>query len=500
MSSLQALEEREQERQSLETQLQQSNDARNLQEEHMRGLVQKIEELEAQLREDFEAKVRSQALNTENDKLRTELATKYSRISDLETQLAAKNENYMTEVDRFGREVARLTQLLNEREEASKSATDRTMAIVQEECRAKLQHLQEEMRQRLQQAENDRLLVVTQLDETKKKLADKEQDASDNISSLQQALDAAELRTQELTKEGQQKDLEAQALRADLVAAQKANTEMQKEQLKVKWPWRGTDTRPSPFVAQGPVQTGQSDEDRVAQPSFNSQPPSDQTDIFGAALRRVTVQSPHPGVLTPTPLSVEQEQSRRRGNLQQPRPIIKRVTRSSANAEAPATFGQDSVPASNLLSDYNSFLRNPFTRPSNSKEAETNAARDNGREGLSGAEQRDNTQGPTSGQAVKIKLKNSKRPRKTSESEPVGPFSSPVRPERDDDPFVDDEDVPQSKRTKVQKPKAPATSRRGKQKPKPLSGLSAPGVVHGSFPPGVVQGGFHPASEPKDTA
>jgi hypothetical protein len=68
---------------------------------------------------------------------------------------------------------------------------------------------------------------------------------------------------------------------------------------------------------------------------------------------------------------------------------------------------------------------------------------------------------------------------------------------------VDDDDVPQVKRAKVQKPKAPASSRRGKnassqtKKQKPLSGLAGQGVVYGSFPPGVVQGGPHPPSEPK---
>lgn len=579
----QQLEEKRGEISLLTRVIQEANDTLKVREKRVHDLALRVEELEAQPREDPEAKIRSEALSADNDRLKTELVTDSSKISDLEARVKSRNESHMAEVDKLSREITRVKQLLRDLEGASKLESDKKLAKTKEQHSEELQRLEHDMRDRLQRAEDDRLLVAKHLNETQVELTAKEQmcnEVSDNAKSFQEALKDAELRVQEITDDSQQraKDFGAKqdqdygkisSLRADLHAAQKAASDIredhrsQSDTLKGlqrslwKWArgqavsrgfasdfdqmWRdtqsignlgdrwafflqrvlpevslhGTQPRADALSAQAsftgfeatpnlsthhtpnmrlvePAKIEYDDDDQSSQQSL-----SNQVAMIGPSLRHVSIKSPHPGVLTPVPPSVEQEKSRRRGNMQQPKPIMKRVTRSSTNADASQPLAQDSLSTSSLVPGYGLQFHQPSARltdPIENEQSDTPS----GNQGLvlsrTGATQHANL---ASGASIKIKLKGSKRPRKTSDAEQVEPFAGD-RLENHHGPVTDDDDVPQTKKAKLQKPKSPPSSRRKRtssaaRMQKPPTGLF--GVVHGSFPPGTMQGTRHQPSE-----
>ncbi|OIW24917.1 hypothetical protein CONLIGDRAFT_75762 [Coniochaeta ligniaria NRRL 30616] len=556
------IDQGERERQSLERQLREATNTGKEQEERIEDLVRKVDELEAQPREDPEGKLRSQILSRENGDLKAQLAVKCSSITDLETRLNARSESYAADVASLSQEIMRLTQRMNDREETAKSATDKTLATVQEESRADLQRLEADTRERLQQAAQDRLLVVNQLAETRKKLEAAEQrrrDESGDSNALRAALNEAELRNRKLVEDLKQKEAELENDKAHFTtlwnwAASKAEEyrfDIQKMWTDAeagggpvrRWTFflervlaeidkhRGSPGEAPPagiadphaadngyshtgatpstsghlpprVLTQEPTRSGQDENGRAPQQTSYLSPLNTEARMLGADLRRVTVQSPYPGALTPIPPSVEQEKSRRRDSKQQPKPIM-RLTRSAAHAEE-LRLGQDfESTASSIPRAYGSLLGHGFTHSSDEDEKEEIDM--NGSGTPSGAGQNRNAQGEAAGSGIKIMIKNSKRPRQTTEAEPVELLPSPVRPKKGRDLGVeeDDDDIPQVKRAKVQKPKAPASSRRGKntgsrtKKQKPLPSLANPGVVYGSFPPGVIQGGLQPPGKPK---
>ncbi|KAH8904311.1 hypothetical protein BR93DRAFT_970853 [Coniochaeta sp. PMI_546] len=547
------IDEREKERQLLKQQLEKANDARQAQEERIEELVRKVCQLNAQPQEDPEGRVGLQALTRENDDLKAQLAVKCSSIASFKTQLDAKNESYVADVASFGKEIKRLTQLLNDREESSKSATKKTLTTVQEDHQAKLQRLEVDMRSRLQLAEKDRQLVLDQLDETRKKLEVAEQlrhnEPSNTNALLQAALDEAELRNQKLVEDLKQKEaevendkthfaslwnwagskaeahgfdvdkiwkdaqevggpakrwtcfLESILARIDMHGAPPGETppagiaaphELDKSSSHARFMPGVSGLSQPRFLTQVAAGNGNDGDGQVSQQNFHLRPPAGPGGMLGGEARRVTVRSPHSGVLTPVPPSVEQEKARRRGNQQQPKPIMKRLTRSSAHADE-LRLGQDLVSASILPPGFGS-LGNPFARSTETDEKEEIGI---GRgDDPSGGFRSDETQGAVAGSGLKTKLKSAKRSRRTTEAEPVEPFSAdPPKTDLVDD----DDDVPQMKRAKVHKQKTPASSRRAKvtasRPKKQLSGLAAQGVVYGSFPAGVVHGGPIPPSE-----
>lgn len=213
--------------------------------------------------------------------------------------------------------------------------------------------------------------------------------------------------------------------------------------------------------------------------NFARQPLPTAVALFGAELRRVTVQSPHPGVITPVPPSVEQERSQRRGGSQ-PKPIIKRVTRSATTLEASQVHTQEMTPTNHRLGAYGGFQLHPNNNPpalvqpllekSNNSSVEDSAVN------------RRNT-------------RNQKRGRSTNNSVAVAAFSPS---ELSQDPLSDNEadNASQPKKMRSQKPATRGTSRRGRSTPSQTRKQkrnpgSAAGVVHGSLAsvPGVVHGG-----------
>ncbi|KAB5566490.1 hypothetical protein GE09DRAFT_1056028 [Coniochaeta sp. 2T2.1] len=240
----------------------------------------------------------------------------------------------------------------------------------------------------------------------------------------------------------------------------------------------------------------------ASQQSFNLRPRFDQATAIGEELRRrVTVHSPYPGALTPVPPSVEQERVRRRANIEPPKPAIRRITRSSTSANLSQGFHDGDVSASPGFGGW-ILPQNSDSQDAEVKEETGDPAANDG----AGPSAATEPHRPGTGTSIKIKLKNSKRPRHGGE---VGLAESSIMShpqELHNDPVEDDEDeVPRSKRARTQKPRTPAApSRRGKRTPAAAksqrsSGLAAPGVVHGSFPPGVVQGSRHPppSSQPR---
>lgn len=452
-----------------------------------------------------------------------------------------------------------LEQKLQEANDARKAQEERIQDLVRKVD--ELQRLEADMPERLQQAEESRMLVVTQLDETRNKLepAEKrERNEPGNISTLQAALNEAELRNQKLVEDLRHREAELEHDKTHFATLWNwAGNKAEAHGFDVDETWKDAqeasdpDTRWTCFLeriltkidmhrspsgqappvgvatphafasnlsqreaisngsghiitlssAQEPVRSAKSEDSQVSQQNFSLRPPRNESRILGADLRRVMVQSPHPRALTPVPPSVEQEKSRRRGNQQKPKSSMKRLTRSTAHADE-LKLGQDLVSAGMLATGYGSLFTNAVLRPSETDEKEE-IGMNNGSTPSGENESRNGQGGATAGSGTKTMTQSSKRSRKTSDSEPIEPFSSSVQPRKDQDLVVDDDDVPLVKRAKVQKPKASAGTRRGKstssqpKKQKPLSGLAGQGVVYGSFPPGVVQGGPHPPSEPK---
>ncbi|KAB5583149.1 hypothetical protein GE09DRAFT_292230 [Coniochaeta sp. 2T2.1] len=235
----------------------------------------------------------------------------------------------------------------------------------------------------------------------------------------------------------------------------------------------------------------------ASQQSFNLRPRFGQAAAIGEELRRrVTVHSPHPGALTPVPPSVEQERAHSRANIEPPKPAIRRITRSSTSTNLTLGFHDGDVPASPGFGGW--LLPQNFDSQDAEVKEETGDPAANDGAGPAAAT---DPHRPATGTSIKIKLKNSKRPRHGGEVGLAEPSVMSYPQELHNDPVEDDEDeVPRSKRAKSQKPRTPAApSRRAKRTPAAAksqrsSGLAAPGVVHGSFPPGVVQGSRHPPS------
>jgi hypothetical protein len=210
--------------------------------------------------------------------------------------------------------------------------------------------------------------------------------------------------------------------------------------------------------------------------------------MFAAGLRRVTVQSPHPGVLTPVPPSVEQEKSQRRGGSQ-PKPIIKRVTRSATTLEASHARAQELLPVMQHLATYGGFQLHPNNNPRTSGQSLTEQSNNSSLKELTGNRQKNNGSPRT-----RSTLESQKRGRSTNNSAAVAAFSPN---ELSQDPLSDHDGdgVPQPKRSRVQKPATRGNSRRGRSTPsqsrkQKQSPGSAAGVVHGSLAgvPGVVHG------------
>jgi hypothetical protein len=516
-ATLQGVIERgEQERLSLERQLRDANDLGKAQEDRIQDLVRKVDRLETQPRQDPEAKLRSEALARENDDLKAQLETKCTSISDLEAKLNAKSASYKAEVDSLTKEISKFTQLMSERDEASNSAREKAVGAVREECRAKLQRLEEKTEERVQQAREARRLAVNELEETRKKLEAREEgehEESETVDALQTALDEAQLHNRNLVEDFHGKEaklstltgvfesiwkwaaskVEAHGLPLDvgkvwedsgadgdegkrwtfLLETLFAELGSHRASFRQAAPEEGiaapqasvtakSDTQamssvsgplPPGLMTREPAKSEEYGGGQDPQQAYDPRTRSDPASRLRAGSRRATVKSPHPGVLTPVPPSVEQEKSRRRGNMQQPKPIIKqRVTRSTPHANE-FLLGQDWDAAS--------------LSPGSSK--------------------------------------NSKRPRKTDEPQSVEPLSLSAPREQDHDSIEDDDYVPRAKRARTQKPKTQASSRRGRgtssaqtKQPTPRSGLAGPGVVHGRLPPQVVQGRHPPPPEPKN--
>lgn len=472
-----------------------------------------------------------------------------------------RRENRMLKdvIDEDKKERQSLEQKLREANDARKAQEERLQDLVRKVD--ELQRLEADMPERLQQVEESRMLVVTQLDETRKKLeaAEKrERDEPGNISTLQAALNEAELRNQKLVEDLKQREAELDNDKAHFATLWNwAGNKAEAHGFDVDETWKGAQEASDPdkrwtcflerilakidmhrsspgqappagiaishasgsnlsqreamrngsghhlgfSLAQEPARSRKIEDSQVSQQEFYLRPSGNEAKILDADLRRVMVQSPHPGALTPVPPSVEQEKSRRRGNQQQPKTIMKRLTRSNAHADE-LRLGQDFKSAGILSLGYGSPRGNAFLRPSVTDEKEEIGMNNSGAPSEE-SQSRNGQGGATAGSGTKTKTQNSKRSRKTSDSELVEPFSSSVQPKKDQDLVVDDDDVPLVKRAKVQKLKAPASTRRGKstssqpKKQKPLSGLAGQGVVYGSFTPGVCQGGPHPPSEPK---
>ena len=510
----------QQERETLQRQLLEANATRKAQEDRIQELVQTVHKLQAQPQGDPEAELRSQALVAENDDLKAQLTTKASSISNLQNQLNRSKESHKAEVDSLSKEISKLNLLMYEKDEVSRTATEKAVATAQEEHQAELERIREEMQARLQEARDARKSAVHDLDETRKKLealeASKEgnERESNKISALQTAVDEAEGRNRKLVQDlhGMEAKLSAQNQSFESIGKwASGKVEAQGLALNLGKIWEdasadGDDAKrwtvfletlilelmqhasvrealpatvalppaPTPAPAPAPVNTYSR-----AQPMPNGLRPilptlprlepvkqyAPQVDAFrtpshqlpGPGLddtKRATVMSPHFDVLTPVPPSVEQEKSRRRGGMQQPKSIIKRITRSTPHASE-LIAGQDIDLAS-----------------------------------LS----------PRSG-------KSSKRPRKADEPAPEADSASlPVPHNPDPDPIEDEDNAPQPKKARTQKPKTPSGSRRGRgassqaKQQTPRSGLAARGVVHGRLPPGVpgILRDRHPLpSEPK---
>lgn len=442
---------------------------------------------------------KAQSHSRETDDLKAQLAIKCSVISDLEAKLVAQNESYKAEVGSLTREISRFTRLMNERDEASRSTTEKAVATVQEECRSKLQRREDEMQGRLQQAQDGRNSAETELAGARKKLEDMEtaeHDKSDQIKAFATANDEAMLRNQKLVEDLHGKEARLVTLTgafqsiAEWASSKAAvhglefnvgrvwdDSEMDGDEGK-RWTalletlleelgmhHASSQQAPSANIAASktPVTThshaqamfcvseplspnpftqdlrnseenGETHDSELTQGLRTG---SDHASRLRDSSRRATVQSPHPGVLTPIPPSVEQEKVQRRASTQQPKSIIKRpLTRSRANA--------------------NDYIL--------------------GREwelGTLSPDSKDNTKHPKAIDELQ-----------TSAQIPV--------------PNENDEDIPPAKRARTKSGKVKSSSK--SKQPAPRSGLAAPGVVHGRLLFEVAHGKQASASEPKNVS
>lgn len=504
------IQEGEHENQSLETQLRAAEDKCKEQEGRLSELGQEVEELKAGSREVAGQQLQIQTLLAEKKQLEDDLKAKASGISNLETQLAdtlkssqlqiqgltEENQKKASEMEAQQKANSTMIQTLNNTlAESRKQVTD-TVAISgsqAEKLRAILQSLGNWAQEKAtaygfaedldriwkecEPASDQGVKWTRYLEKILSRIAFKEE----NIGAAHQA-EASRL---PLSGFG---DTQAQ-LTSSIAGPLPLNSGSHQQ--------AGIVGRPAiPDSQQSLVVPSSQQSLQPANPQQNLhlRPLNDAAGMFGE--RRVTVQSPHAGVVTPVPPSVEQEKTQRRGGAQ-PKPIIKRVTRSSTTSEASQIQGQDIVPASSLLSGYGSFQLHPNSNPRASGHSSTEQ-RNDGNVGRENANQAPGDPQSTNGRPpTKIKVKNQKRGRKTLDSQAIEQFSPnpPSEVGHDHAEHDEDDDAPLAKRTKVQKPTARGNTKRGKSastqanKQKAASG-SAAGVVHGSLAgvPGVVHG------------
>jgi hypothetical protein len=496
------IQEGEHENQSLETQLRAAEDKCKDQEGRLSELGQQVEELKAGSREVAGQQLQIQNLLAEKKQLDDDLKAKASGICNLETQLAdslkssqlqiqgltEQHQKNASEMEAQQKANSAMIQTLNDTLAESRKQVADTVAMSgsqAEKLRAILQSLGnwaqdkataygfaedlDRIWKECEPASDQGVKWTLYLEKILSRIAFKEE----SIGAAHQA-EASRL---PLSGFG---DTQAQLTRS--VAGPLPLNSGPQQQAGITGRQAIPDSQQS-LVVPNSLQLPN------PQQNLALQPLNDTAGMFGA--RRVTVQSPHAGVVTPVPPSVEQEKTQRRGGAQ-PKPIIKRVTRSSTTSEASQVLGQDIVPASRLLAGYGSFQLHPNNNPRTSAHSSTEQRNDSNADQAPGDAQSVNGRPPT-----KIKVKNQKRGRKTLNSQATESFSPnpPSEVGHDHEEHDEDDDAPLVKRTKVQKPTTRGNAKRGKPAPtqankqKAASG-SAAGVVHGSLAgvPGVVHG------------
>jgi phage shock protein A len=521
------LEKGEQERQELQQQVGEMNKLHKSYEGQLQDLLHKVGKFETQQRVDSEAKACSEALAKENEDLKAQLETKCSTIAALDSQLTSESKSYRAQMESLSKEVAKLTHLMNESDHNARLMTEKAVAKTREECLADHQRTLEKVQERLQEAREARHLAVTELEEAKTQLKamtitqGENGEQADKTAALRTALGDADLRNTKLADdlhgmagklstqtrvfesigkwasakadalgltfsldkmwtdartdgdEGKQWTSFLEAVLAEFSMGREAPRASSSARVAALQPSLNAQTHPRALhgtVQPLPPQSVQQSQEagkragNAGDQSYQSLetgydlPSREESSGLAAGSKRATVLSPDSGVLSPAPPSVEQERSRRRSNVQQPKPIIKRVTRSTLQGEE-VRVGQSGDPAKIP----------PSTGSRN----------------------------------------NPKRPRQTGQLQADNPFSPALVLEQDDDPIEDNEDAPQPKRAKAQKPKAVSVPRRGRDpasQPKQQtrrSGLAAPGVAHGRLPPrvpGIVANRHGLSSEPQNAS
>ena len=224
------MEEREEEFQTLEIQLEEAKETNRAQDERIRQLAARIEEMEGLPRFESRGELRLKTLAEENDQIRSELEAKAAAITNLERELQEQDKMYLNETRKFGDDISKLTQLLHEQQLATRAGTDQAVENARRQLRLEMERREEETRTSLRLAEENRLDLETRLQVAERALSVRGQSPSHGsavVASLQETLAAAESRICELTMEAQEKKrgLEASQKR-DVVEIRKEATEL----------------------------------------------------------------------------------------------------------------------------------------------------------------------------------------------------------------------------------------------------------------------------------
>ncbi|GAB1315744.1 hypothetical protein MFIFM68171_05954 [Madurella fahalii] len=191
--------------------------------------VEQIRELETNLvamdaaHDDSEETIRQlRAAGAEAARLTEEVQSKAIAIAELQSKLDAKDRAYVSEVQSFTSNVAKLAQSMQEKDQSLRAAADQAAETARREARIEMERSSLETKKLVLQAESERNLLANEVERLKQEIQQKDQKKRQDtatIQSLEQSLSSAEAKGKAAAQELTQQSAKQGQLESRLVAS-----------------------------------------------------------------------------------------------------------------------------------------------------------------------------------------------------------------------------------------------------------------------------------------